>query len=83
MSTQRERQAEDGARAAHEAIGQAQRVYAEAVKHAFPIGRHITYAHGHNLVPCEVIGYGWQGDLRVRGTSGKEYIVSAFRALYK
>lgn len=74
---------EAAARDARNAMRCAKEVYYSAIRKAFPIGRRITYSHGEHLVQCDVIGHGYRDDLRVRGLSGKTYMIDAYRALYK
>lgn len=68
------------ARVALDAIYAAKHEYHQALVDAFPAGRHISYAHGHYDVLCEVVDVR-QHDLVVRGLSGKVYRIDAARAL--
>ena len=66
--------------AAYKTIQDAKGKAAKALQEQYPVDSWLTYKAGYRRISAQVVShYGLQ--LRVRGTSGKEYIINASRLL--
>lgn len=65
-------------KAAYERVWAVERERDELIANTYAIGDTIGYSHGDNVIEAEIVMHGG-ARLLVRGRSGKEYWVDAFR----